>query len=83
MKDMSKPGERSAATLSGTIELAYNLSALIDAARFAFDSDSTNVPITQRGIERTLFIASNMASELIDSCELMNHRPVQIETPKQ
>lgn len=54
-----------------TMDMAYDVHALINTAKHAFGDNAGGSLMTQRGIESTLEIACNMASDLIDLCEDM------------
>lgn len=60
-------------------DLAYNVNALIDTARFALENDSSGIPLDRRGIASTLEVTSRIASDLIDACELLERSETQVE----
>ena len=50
-------------------KLSYDLHALLSTLHAAAENDNLGVPMDQRGIDKTLEIAANMAGDLIDLCE--------------
>ena len=51
--------------------LAYDVNALIDTARFALENDTSGIPLDRRGIANTLEITSQIATDLIGICEML------------
>lgn len=49
--------------------LAYQLASMIQVCLHAHESETTSVPHEQRGIDRVLQMASDLAGELIDQVE--------------
>lgn len=52
-----------------TLALAYEVLSLIDVCRCAFDNETSAVPFEQRGIDRSLAVASEKAAKLLDEVE--------------